>query len=539
MIQINQIKIPANSKVDFLHIISKQLNISKEKIKDYKIIKKSIDARKKQNILYIYSVTVTLNDYKFEKKLLKSPNVTEVERKKYVFPINGNLELNHRPVVVGSGPAGLFSAFILVKSGLKPIILERGENVDHREASVEHFWNTGKLNVNSNVQFGEGGAGTFSDGKLNTGVKDKDGRNRFVLETFVQFGAPEEILYDGKPHIGTDILKEVVKNMRNYIIECGGEFRFRSLFQNLIFENNELKSINVYDFSKNEEYELPCSCLVLAIGHSARDTYEMLYSKQFPIEQKAFAVGMRVEHTQDFINKSQYGYNYKELYPDLPPSPYKVTYRAKNGRSVYSFCMCPGGYIVNASSEEHRTAVNGMSYSGRKGKHANSAIVVSVTPEDYNSNHPLAGMYFQRELEEKAFNCGNGKIPVSYFDTYENNELAEESQISNQFSIKGAYQFANLNSIFPDDINQSFIEGCHYFNEIMPEFISKDTLLAAVESRTSAPLRILRNEDFECISFAGIYPCGEGCGYAGGITSAAIDGIKVAESIVRKYRQLG
>ncbi|MCD8217697.1 MAG: hypothetical protein LUD01_06580, partial [Clostridiales bacterium] len=424
----------------------------------------------------------------------------------------------------------------------------------------------------SNVQFGEGGAGTFSDGKLNTLVKDKKGRNRFVLETFVSCGAPEDILYVGKPHIGTDILRTVVSNMRKEIIRMGGNFSFSSKVTDIVITDGKLSALII-----NDEQQIPVSAAVLAIGHSARDTFSVLHRHLVSMEAKSFAVGFRVEHPQDMIDISQYGNIAKRSF--LPPAPYKLTYQAANGRSVYSFCMCPGGYVVNASSEECHLAVNGMSYRARDSKNANSAVVVSVTPADFpNPDDPLSGIAFQRALEKKAWQAGKGKIPQQKFGEYkalcsgagkgekddvfmfgdieashpddtEANGIpmsddrkagTEDAMCSYKgiadFSscVKGASLQADLRGILPDELQTAFIEGMHAFGEKIAGFDRPDTILSAVESRTSSPVRIVRDGTFQS-NIRGLYPCGEGAGYAGGITSAAMDGLKVAEAIMRYY----
>ena len=433
-----------------------------------------------------------------------------------------------RPVVVGSGPAGLFCAWILALAGCRPILLERGACVEERQRDVEEFWKSGILNPMSNVQFGEGGAGTFSDGKLNTLVKDTSGRNRFVLETFVRFGAPPEILYEQKPHIGTDILIRVVKNMRLAICEAGGEVRFHSQVTDIVLDETSLVGVQV-----NQEEELETDTVIFAVGHSARDTFEMLYEKNLPMQAKSFAVGVRAEHPQKMINASQYG---AESVPGLPAAPYKVTAKLENGRGVYSFCMCPGGYVVNASSEEGRLAVNGMSYHARAGENANSAIIVTVTPEDYGSEHPLAGMEFQRKLEERAFRAGGGKIPVQRLEDFCKNQISTSfGNVEPQ--MKGAYAFGDVRGIFPQVLAESIEEGMRQFEHKITGFSDGDTLLSGVESRTSSPVKIPRDENMES-EIKGIFPCGEGAGFAGGITSAAMDGMKVAEAVLKKYNKI-
>ena len=427
---------------------------------------------------------------------------------------------------------------MLSKYGYCPILLEQGEDVDKRSESVENFWNGEGLKKHSNVQFGEGGAGTFSDGKLNTLVKDKYGRNKKVLEVFVENGAAKNILYEAKPHIGTDILKNVVKNMRNEIICNGGKVLFEKCVTDICFENNKVTSVTV-----NETEIIPAECVVLAIGHSARDTFQMLHQKGLLMEAKDFAVGFRVEHPQSLINYEMYGSDMAER---MPAAPYKVTAKTSSGRGVYSFCMCPGGYVVNASSEEGMLAINGMSYSKRDSKSANSAIIISVTPKDYVGDGPLAGIEFQRKLEEKAFRLGVGHIPfMSYgalihakgMDVLEN---GKNSMFFDDFSgnTKGAVKETDLSQFFTKEMMDSFVEGMTHFDKIIPGFAHPDTKIYAVESRTSSPVRIVRDHETLESNYRGLYPCGEGAGYAGGITSAGMDGIKIAEKIASIYKPI-
>ncbi len=497
-------------------------------IAEVKIIRKSIDARKKPELFYIFTVDVTLNTGISLRKNFKNPNVSMVTEEAYRFPDSGMEKLDTRPVVIGAGPAGLFCAYYLAKNGYRPILLDRGEDADSRKVTVETFWNHGILNPESNVQFGEGGAGTFSDGKLNTLVKDKYGRNKEVLRILVASGASEEILYESKPHLGTDQLIEIVKTLRNEIIRSGGEVRYQKKVTDLIIKNGKLTGLQTQDGE-----EIACNVAILAIGHSARDTFEMLYQKQIMMESKSFAVGFRVEHKQELINRSQYGADYPDC---LPNAAYKVTAQTDENRGVYSFCMCPGGYVVNASSEEKRMAVNGMSYSKRDGVNANSAIIVSVTQSDFGSDHPMAGVAFQRRLEENAYQTGNGMIPVQLYGDFKNDKISSKETMEYEPAMKGAYCLTNLRNIFSESINRSFIQGMEQFERMIPGFADSKVLLSGIESRTSSPLRIVRNEKTLTGSVIGIYPCGEGAGYAGGITSAAMDGIKVAEAIGMKYR---
>ena len=527
MIRIRQIKIEIakNNLNEIKKYIAHKLKIKDSTIKTIKINKQSLDARRKNNICYIYEVDAEIEN---EKNILKkniSKDVFESPIEKYHFNACGKEKLNNRPIVVGSGPAGLFTAYLLAQYGYKPIIIERGKKVEERVKSIEEFWKTGKLDFNSNVQFGEGGAGTFSDGKLNTLVKDKEFRMKKVFEIFVKHGAPKEIMYVNKPHIGTDILRDVIINIRNEIIKNGGEFRYDTKLTNIIFNNNKLESIEV-----NNHEIINCDVLVLAIGHSARDTFEMLYKNNLEMTSKPFAVGIRIQHSQELINKSQYG-NFSDM---LEPASYKLTYKAGT-RGVYSFCMCPGGYVVDASSEHNRLAINGMSNYKRDSSNANSAIIVTISPKDFGPN-ALDGIKFQRTLEEKAYKVGQGKIPIQLYKDFCNNKVSKEFK-SIKPVFKGNYTFANLNDIFPSYISDSLKEGIAYFDTKIKGFGSDDAILAGVESRTSSPVKIIRNEEYNS-NILGIYPCGEGAGYAGGITTSAMDGIKMAEMIAKKYKRI-
>lgn len=526
MIRIRKLNARINDNKEILiEKCAKKLKINKGEIESIKIVKKSIDARDKQNVCYCYEIDAKI---KHEERVLsknKSKDIFKAPVEEYTFNITGTEKLEKRPVIIGSGPAGLFCAYMLAKYGYKPLIIERGERIEDRLETVKKLWNGEKLDTNSNVQFGEGGAGTFSDGKLNTLVKDKYSRNKKVLEIFVECGAPEEILYINKPHIGTDNLIGVVKNLREKIIKMGGEFRFNSCLTDIIIENSKVKAIII-----NEREKIDTDVLILAIGHSARDTFKMLYKKNLKMEPKPFAVGVRVQHNQDMINENQYG----KFKNELPPAPYKLTYRSANGRGVYSFCMCPGGYVVNASSEQGMLAINGMSNFKRDSNIANSAIVVTVDPADFE-NKIFGGMEFQEDLEKKAYIAGNGKIPVQLLEDFMENKISKKfGKVIPKF--KGKYEFSNLQEILPEYITNSLKEAFPSFDRKIKGFADKDTVLCAVETRTSSPVRILR-DDKGISSIEGIYPAGEGAGYAGGIMSAAMDGIKVAENIARKYLQ--
>ena len=562
MIRINQIKVHNDgenilsrdelNRVLVKHV-AKTLRVGNENIDKIEIIRRSIDARKKPEIYDIYLVDVALKGVD-EKKVIgkcKDKNVSISDPVKYDFEkqvrdkakkVMSAAEIgeeDRKVVVIGAGPAGLFCAYMLAQNGFKPIVFERGADVDKRTAVVEHFWKTGELDTSTNVQFGEGGAGTFSDGKLNTMVKDKDGRGKAALQIFVDNGAQEDILYDAKPHIGTDVLRNVVKSMREHIIEYGGEVHFESTVTGLILdEKNALKGVRVKD--TQSEKEVTAKRAVLAIGHSARDTFYMLKELGAMMEKKPFAVGFRVEHPQSLINLSQYGIADPK---SLPPAPYKLTTTVENGRGVYSFCMCPGGYVVNASSEPGRLAVNGMSYSARDGKNANSAIIITVDPKDFGGEDVLAGVEFQRRLEEKAYKLGEGKIPIEKYGDFkkavlkgsQENESSKESfAMVDEMTpcMRGEYVFANVHEILPDELNNCFVQGMEKFGRMIKGYNNYDALVSGVESRTSSPVRIDRGENLQSVNISGLYPCGEGAGYAGGIMSAAMDGMKVAEYVV-------
>ncbi len=526
MIRIQQLKLPLTyTQETLLHAAAKELKISVPRIQSIQIKKRSIDARKKPDIHYVASVDVRADKEAEIVKKCKNSQICIVKETPYRYPQPGNEKLKHRPVIIGSGPAGLFCCLVLARCGYQPILLERGEDVDARSRTIERFWNGEGLDEHSNVQFGEGGAGTFSDGKLNTMVKDTMGRNRYVLETFVNAGADADILYVNKPHIGTDVLRSVVKNIREEILRLGGEVHFSSRVTDIEIEDGTVRSVCI-----NETHSLACEVLVLAIGHSARDTFEMLSRKPVEMTAKSFAVGLRIEHPQALINRSQY----RQEYPDfLPAADYKLTKKLDNGRGVYSFCMCPGGYVVNASSEKGHIAVNGMSYHARDSRNANSAIVVTVTPEDFGFEGVFGGVKFQRQLEAFAFRAGKGDVPVQLFgDFCLNKESRELGSI--EPCIRGAYRLANLREGIPAFLGTSLEEGIKGFERMIPGFARYDAVLAGVESRTSSPVRIVRGSDFMS-NIAGLYPSGEGAGYAGGITSAAMDGIRTAEAVIKKY----
>lgn len=533
MVRVQQLKLPIHhTEADLTARLIKKLDIKEDALLSYVIRKQSVDARKKPELFYVYTIDATVKREKSLKGKRGRKDLLFLDPEHpYQIHVSGNSRLSERPVVIGTGPAGLFCGLELAKLGYQPLLLERGASVEERLEDVDRFWETGILNPSSNVQFGEGGAGTFSDGKLNTMVHDSAGRGRYVLETFVKFGAPKEILYQNKPHIGTDVLVEVVKNMRRQILACGGEIRFHSQVTDLkLSSSQELLGLVVTDPRTGKSEEIAARIAVLAVGHSARDTFSMLMEQGVPMHAKAFATGVRIEHPQSMVNLSQYG---KESVEGLGAAAYKLTANLPSGRGVYTFCMCPGGYVVNASSEEGRIAVNGMSYHARDGKNANSAVVVTVDPADFGSDSPLAGMEFQRRLEEAAFKAGRGKIPVQLYEDFcKNQPSAGPGAVTPM--IKGAYVWSNVRSIFPEEIGDALEMGIREFDKKLKGYARGDAVLSGVESRTSSPVRIPRDETFQS-SVRGLYPCGEGAGYAGGITSAAMDGLKVAEAIAGNY----
>ncbi len=513
MIKITNIKIRADLSDDELfEKIYKKYKINKNDVTERRIIKKSIDARNKADIFYNYSVEL---ECKNENKI---KNI-QIVKKEEPFKIIVNRKSSKRPVIIGAGPAGLFSALTLAQNGIKPIIIEQGKTVDERKKDVEEFQKTGKLNTLSNVQFGEGGAGTFSDGKLTSGIHNP--LCKIVLKEFYNFGAPEQILYINKPHIGTDNLINIIRNMRNEIIKLGGEFLFNEKVTDFEFENSKVTAVIC---SKRIETDT----VILAIGHSARSTFEKLYEKGVKMEKKNFSIGVRIEHKQSMINKSQYGEITKLK---LPPAEYKMAYHGEN-RSCYTFCMCPGGTVIASSSEPETIVTNGMSVYARNGENANSAVLVNVTPNDFKGESPLEGMYFQKDLEQKAFKLGgcNYNAPIQRFEDFEND--VKSTLIG---EIKPTYKpgvtLSNLNEILPDFISKTLIEGIKYFDKSIKGFAHPDAILTGVETRSSSPVQITRNENKQS-NIKGLYPCGEGAGYAGGIMSAAVDGIKCAIAVL-------
>lgn len=517
MIRLNNIKISIDKGESILQSIACNiLKIQKKEVKNFKIYKKSIDARNKEHIRFVYTVDLEIeNESRFKDKIIK-----ENEKNKDIVI---KRKSKKRPVVVGAGPAGIFAALNLAKAGFCPIIIERGKKVDERKKDVELFWKEGKLNTESNVQFGEGGAGTFSDGKLTTQISDELCRN--VLTEFVKCGAPKDIMYEAKPHIGTDKLVNVVKKMREEIESLGGEFLFSEKLTDIVVEKGEVVGVKCSKYIETDT-------LILAIGNSSRDTFEMINSKGLEIIKKPFSVGFRIEHLQKMINKSQYGKSAE--HKNLGAAEYKLVYHGKDNRAAYTFCMCPGGSVVAAASEEEGVVTNGMSTYSRDGVNANSAVLVGIFPEDFSDESPLAGIYFQRELEKKAFIAGGKtyKAPAQLVVDFLNGEKSKKVGEVIPTYTPGV-EFCDFNKILPEFITKTLKEALVEFDKKIKGFANEDAIITGVETRSSSPIRIVRDENFES-NIKGIYPCGEGAGYAGGIMSSAVDGIKCAVAILEK-----
>ncbi|OPX86307.1 MAG: FAD dependent oxidoreductase [Pelotomaculum sp. PtaB.Bin104] len=532
MIRVTGVKLPIDSEIcDLKPALAKKLRVGEQELLDYQVFRQSIDARKPGMIYYVYTVDIRLaNEARVLKKLRNAQDISETPRMAYHYVKAGREKFVHRPVIVGAGPAGLFAGLILGQMGYRPLLLERGGDVDSRVAAVQKFWETGELDPECNVQFGEGGAGTFSDGKLTTLIRDL--RCRKVLEEMVEAGAPEEIIYSYRPHIGTDKLRAVVKNLRGKIISLGGEVRFGSKVTGLIIENGQIAGVVI-----NGREQLDTAVLVLALGHSARDTFEALVEQGIEITPKSFSIGVRIEHQQEMVNRVQY----KQFagHPNLGAADYKLAYHAAGGRSAYTFCMCPGGVVVAAASEKGCLVTNGMSEYARDAVNANSALLVGVNPDDFPGGHPLAGVEFQRNWERKAFELGGGdySAPAQLVSDF----LADRPSAglgAVMPSYKKAVRLAELKHCLPAYVVDTLRVAIPELDKKLSGFARPDALLTGVETRSSSPVRIIRNENFETTRIKGLYPAGEGAGYAGGIISAAVDGIRVAEAIAQKYAPL-
>lgn len=521
MLKLSNLSLPVgHAPEDLRRRAAAVLGIRPGAVEELTILRQSIDARKKNEVHWVYTVAVRVPG---EPRLLHRKGVSPYEPQSYLQP-SARRSFSHPPVVVGMGPAGLFAALTLARAGLPPIVLERGRPVEERTQDVQTFWSGGNLNPESNVQFGEGGAGTFSDGKLTTGIHDP--RIGHVFDTFIAHGAPEDIRYSHKPHIGTDVLRTVVASLRRELLELGCDIRFGHRLDRLITANGQLTGIRVVHDGQAET--LPCEVLVLAPGHSARDTFSMLLDTGVPLEQKPFAIGVRIEHEQAALSAAQYGPAWKSL----PPSDYKLACHLPDGRSAFTFCVCPGGQVVAAASQPGRLVTNGMSLRARDGKNINGGFLVGVEPADFGSSHPLAGLSFQAQWEEAAFTLGGGNFcaPVQTVGDF----LAGHPS-SALGPIAPTYQPgvtpSDLRRCLPSFVTDTLAAALPLLDRKLHGFACSDALLTGVETRSSSPVRILRDEGFQS-ALRGLYPCGEGAGYAGGITSAAVDGIKVAEAIL-------
>ena len=530
MLRITNFRVSIDNDTPILPLAAKRLKISPKEIGEVIINRKAVDARRKNNICFVYSLDVRtgLAEQRILSRLGADPTVTVVEES-VIEPIAcGTKTMGHPPVVIGFGPAGMLAALKLAEYGFRPLVLERGRDIDRRTRDVANFWRTGNFDTVSNVQFGEGGAGTFSDGKLTTRVHDP--KMREVLDALVAAGAPAEICYHHKPHIGTDQLRSVVKNIRKKIIELGGQVEFESQVTDVSIQNGTLTGITI-----NHTRHFPCAVVLAGIGHSARDTYQMLYNRGLAMEAKPFAIGVRIEHPQLLIDSAQYGN--AAGHPALGPADYALVYHSPgSGRTAYSFCMCPGGSVVAAASEEGGVVTNGMSLYNRDSGIANSALVVNVSPQDYGPG-VLSGIDFQRHYEQLAYQVGGG----NYFAPIQTVQDFLKGTVSNsRFLATPSYRpgvtVADLHDCLPRFVTDTLAEALPAFNRKIRDFAHENAVMTGVETRTSAPVRILRSDAGQAVNVSGFYPIGEGAGYAGGIMSAALDGLNAAVSIIQEYR---
>ncbi len=524
MIRIRDLTLPPEHDQNaLLYLAAQALHVRASDITALTIFRRSLDARKKPLLRWVYTVDLKLRSG--EGKLLRqnrSSKISKAEPYYYHIPKKTS---DKRPVVVGFGPAGMFAALVLAGAGLRPIVLERGECARERQKKVERFWRDGVLDPESNVQFGEGGAGTFSDGKLNTGTKNE--RGRWVLEQFVRFGAQEEVLYDAKPHVGTDVLFHVVQNLRSRVCELGGEVRFGARLTALLKDGDVLTGVEYVQ--NGQAQRLDCSQVILAIGHSARDTFRYLHESGVPMEPKPFSMGVRIEHEQELIDRAQYGAPRTE---GIPPADYKLSVHLPDGSSAYTFCMCPGGHVVAAASQTGGVVTNGMSYAARDGKNANAALLVTLKPEDFPYEGALGGMLWQEEIERRAYEVsGSYRAPAQTVGDFLAGKATEQLSCVEPTYRPGVV-LCDLHDVLPEKLTKTLEQAISALDGMLKGFADPGALLTAPETRSSSPVRILRGEDLQS-AVRGLYPCGEGAGYAGGILSAAVDGMLCAEAVLR------